>query len=70
LISTTYQQNPFYFFSILLVIFAGGRKFSDVMMLFPVFSSNSRRAFLAIFPPFLPACAFSVIPLASSVSAI
>ena len=49
---------------------AGGRKFSPVTTDFPVFSSSALRACLAIAPPLPAAAAFSVMPVASSVSAI
>lgn len=48
----------------------GGRKFSLVTTLLPVFCSNSRRARRAIVPPFFPADAFSIIPAAATLSAI
>ena len=46
------------------LFFAGGKKFSPVTTLFPVFASNSFLAFLATVPPFLLATAFSFNPFA------
>jgi len=48
-----------YFFSFFLPL-CGGRKFSPVTTDLPVLDSKSLRAFLATFPPFLLATAFSV----------
>jgi hypothetical protein len=53
-----------------LFSFVGGKKFSFVIILLPVFSSNSFLAFLATAPPVLPAFAFSISPEASMLSAI
>jgi len=39
---------------------AGGKKFSPVITLLPVFPSNSFLAFFATDPPFFPALAFSI----------
>lgn len=59
-------QNYLSFFFIL----AGVKKFSPVTTLFPVFDSNSFRAFFATAPPFLPALALLIKPFAFSDSAI
>ena len=62
--------STFLFHDNLSLGFAGGRKFSSVTTDFPVFASNSLRAFFATLPPFLLAFAFSVKPFACSLSAI
>jgi hypothetical protein len=66
---------PFRFFSLSSAPFAGfdfcgGRKFSPVTTLLPVFASSALRAFFAIAPPFVPAFAFSFTPFDCSASAI
>ena len=45
-----------------------GKKLSSDITFFPVFASSANLASLAIFPPFLPATAFSFSPSASSLS--
>ena len=55
---------------LLLGSLPGGRKFSPVTTDLPVLASSARRACLAIVPPLAAATLFSVIPVASSVSAI
>ena len=52
---------PIIFFaaSFICFCFAGAKKFSSLITLFPVLSSSSSRAFWAMPPPFLPAALFS-----------
>jgi len=57
---------PSYYLNIIYFNFffplAGGKKFSPVTTLLPVFASNSFLAFFATAPPSLPALAFSITP--------
>lgn len=66
------MMSPYFLLVFLIcgVAFAGGKKFSPVTTLLPVLASSSIRAFLATAPPRLLALAFSVSPVAASLSAI
>lgn len=58
-----------HFFFLARTPLGGGRKFAPVTTDFPVLLSRSRRALLAMRPPFRAAVSFSGIPVASTLSA-